>query len=382
MSEYQYYEFQAIDRPLTPEEQQAVARLSSRVDPHPRRAVFTYSFGGGLRRPPEELLANYYDAMLYLANWGSRRLMFRFPTALVDVEELQQYNVMTREYPYDTIDVSTQGEFVILAIRLDEEAGFGWIEGDGWLDALVGLRDALLQLDYRSLYLAWLRGLTLADDVDEEAQEPPVPPGLRRLSPALESFIELFEVDEDLVQVAAASSRDLGVGISDDDLRRALVRLPAEERDAFLMRLAKGEPQLSLALKRRLGVLGGAREGEVTERRTVGALFAAVEALRERRRIEVAAAAEAKRVAEFKALAGREDETWGEVDALIQRSQAKAYDEAVQLLKPLRDLAEYQHRQLAFEERLGQIRDRYSRRSALMRRLRESGLIESQEDAR
>jgi hypothetical protein len=31
MSEYQYYEFQAIDRPLTPEEQAEVQRLSSRV---------------------------------------------------------------------------------------------------------------------------------------------------------------------------------------------------------------------------------------------------------------------------------------------------------------------------------------------------------------
>jgi hypothetical protein len=41
MSEYQYYEFQAIDRPLTPEEQAAVARLSSRTEPHPWRAVFT-----------------------------------------------------------------------------------------------------------------------------------------------------------------------------------------------------------------------------------------------------------------------------------------------------------------------------------------------------
>jgi hypothetical protein len=42
MSEYQYYESQAIDRPLTDEEQQAVARLSSRVHSHPREAVFVY----------------------------------------------------------------------------------------------------------------------------------------------------------------------------------------------------------------------------------------------------------------------------------------------------------------------------------------------------
>jgi hypothetical protein len=35
MSTYQYYEFQAIDRSLTAEEQQIIARLSSHVDPHP-----------------------------------------------------------------------------------------------------------------------------------------------------------------------------------------------------------------------------------------------------------------------------------------------------------------------------------------------------------
>ena len=62
MSEYQYYEFQAIDRPLTSEEQRAVARLSSRVALHPRRAVFTYSFGGGLPRRAEDVLVDYYDA--------------------------------------------------------------------------------------------------------------------------------------------------------------------------------------------------------------------------------------------------------------------------------------------------------------------------------
>lgn len=70
MSEYQYYEFQAIDRPLTPEEQQAVARLSSRVEPHPRCAVFTYSWSD-FPGDSADILGKYYDAMLYMANWGS-----------------------------------------------------------------------------------------------------------------------------------------------------------------------------------------------------------------------------------------------------------------------------------------------------------------------
>jgi hypothetical protein len=378
VSEYQYYEFQAIDRPLMPEEQQAVARLSSRVAPHPRRAIFTYSFGGSLPRPREDLLADYYDAMLYLANWGSRQLMFRFPQTLVDAKKLRQYNIMTRAYPYEAIGVSTRDAYVILDIRLDQKEGLGWIEVEGWLDSLVGLRDDVLRQDYRLLYLAWLKGLTLAGAVDEEAQEPPVPPGLRTLSPALESFIELFGVDEDLVQVAAERSHALDERISDADLRRAIAHLSAEERDAVLLRLAKGEPHLSLVLIRRLGVLGDVSKGEATRRRSVGALFAAVQAVRERRLEERAAAAKARRLAELKALAGQEDETWREVDALIQRSQTRAYEEAVRLLKKLQGLADYQNRRSAFEERLDRICDLYSRRRALMRLLREVGLIGAQ----
>jgi hypothetical protein len=376
MSTYQYYEFQAIDRPLTPEEQRAVSQLSSRVELHPRRAVFSYSFGGSLRRRAEDVLVDYYDAMLYLANWGSRQLMFRFPRALVDTEKMRQYNIVAQQYPPDVIGVSTRGEHTTLNIRLDEEESSGWIEGEGWLDSLVSLREAVLQQDNRLLYLAWLKGLTLAGDADTEAREPPIPPGLRTLSPALESFIELFGLDEDMIQVAAESSGTLDEGRSDGDLRLAIAQIPAEERDAFLLRLARREPHLSLTLNQRLGVLGDVSKREAAERRSVGALFAAVEALRERRRQERAAAVEATRVAELKALAGHEDETWREVDVLIQRSQAKAYEEAVRLLTKLQGLAEYQGRQSAFEVRLDRIRDQYSRRRALMRLLSEAGLID------
>ena len=86
MSEYQYYEFQSIDRPLMPEEQAAVAGLSSRTEPHPWRAIFTYSWGD-FPANAKEIPAQYYDALLYLANWGSRELMFRFPRDLVDLDQ-------------------------------------------------------------------------------------------------------------------------------------------------------------------------------------------------------------------------------------------------------------------------------------------------------
>ena len=144
-----------------------------------------------------------------------------------------------------------------------------------------------------------------------------------------------------------------------------------------MLRLAKGEPHLSLALNRRLRALidVSVLVGDAAPRRTAGALLAAVELLRERRRREAARQAEAGRIAKLETLAQREDEAWREVDALIQQSNAKAYDEAVRLLKRLKDLARYQCQEEVFEEHMRMLCDLYKRRSALMRRLREAGLI-------
>jgi len=181
MSEYQYYEFQAIDRPLTDKEQQAVARLSSRVQPHPRQAVFIYhwsSFPGDAA----EILAQYYDAMLYMANWGSRQLMFRFPTSVLDLEAVRAY--CQPPIVEDYLSLSTAGEYAILNIEFHEEEGGDWIDGEGWLPAMIGLRDDILRGDYRALYLAWLKTLTV-DDLLDSVVEPPVPWELARLTPAL-----------------------------------------------------------------------------------------------------------------------------------------------------------------------------------------------------
>jgi len=181
MSEYQYYEFQAIDRPLTDKEQQAVARLSSRVQPHPRQAVFVYHWSG-FPGDPAEILARYYDAMLYMANWGSRQLMFRFPTPVLDLEAVRAYcqPLIVEDY----LSLSTAGEYAILNIEFHEEEGGDWIDGEGWLPAMIGLRDDILRGDYRALYLAWLKTLTV-DDLLDSVGEPPVPWELARLTPAL-----------------------------------------------------------------------------------------------------------------------------------------------------------------------------------------------------
>ena len=90
MSEYQYHEWQAVDRVLTPEEQAAVNDLSSHIEVSSSRAVVTYHWSD-FRHDPKQVLLKYFDAYFYLANWGSLRLMFRFPKGLLDEADIVHY---------------------------------------------------------------------------------------------------------------------------------------------------------------------------------------------------------------------------------------------------------------------------------------------------
>jgi hypothetical protein len=52
MSEYQYYEFQSLERSLTNDELSAISKLSSRVELSKTKAIFTYSYGDFPGNPP------------------------------------------------------------------------------------------------------------------------------------------------------------------------------------------------------------------------------------------------------------------------------------------------------------------------------------------
>ncbi|MBL8154235.1 MAG: hypothetical protein JNM70_08630, partial [Anaerolineae bacterium] len=182
MSEYQYYEFQALDRPLTAEAQAEMRRLSSRVQLTASSASFVYNYSS-FPGDPKSVLRKHFDAMLYITNWGTRQLMFRFPANAIPDQ-------IMRDYQYDNaLEWSSSGEFTILNIELNEEEGDGeWIEGEGTLSGIAQVRNDILRGDYRALYLAWLM---IADyetqilEEDEDLTEPPVPPNLGSLSHTL-----------------------------------------------------------------------------------------------------------------------------------------------------------------------------------------------------
>lgn len=369
MGTFQYYEFQAIDRALSEEEQQSVAKLSSRAYPHPWRSVFLYHWGD-FPSDAEEILTRYYDAMLYHASWGGRQLMFRFPRSALDLEGAATYcqPLIVQDY----VSLLLEGPYAVLNIKFVDEENPGLVTGDEVLAAMLSLRDDLIRGDYRALYLAWLKVLQVEDLLDS-VSEPPVPPGLNPLSAALRTLVEFLGIDETLVRVAAEASRDQPV-LPADWLPKALSHLPETERDAFLLRLAKGEVHLPAELNRRLCQVSPLPEPDVGRRRTAGELRRLAEARRADERQRRAEEAESQRIRELEALERRESETWAEVNRLIERTEGNAYDEAVRLLVRLYDLAEYQGKGPAFQTRLDRIYEEYPRRSGLLRRLRDAGL--------
>ena len=79
------------------------------------QAVVTYEWSD-FRHDPRKVLARYFDAFLYFANWGTRRLMFRFPAGLLDEDAVAPYLME------EMIELSTEGNPHILEIAFEEGA--------------------------------------------------------------------------------------------------------------------------------------------------------------------------------------------------------------------------------------------------------------------
>jgi hypothetical protein len=66
VSEYQYYEFRTIDRPLSETEVDALGAISTRAEITSTSFTNNYEWGD-LKADPLKLLAKYFDAFVYVA---------------------------------------------------------------------------------------------------------------------------------------------------------------------------------------------------------------------------------------------------------------------------------------------------------------------------
>lgn len=122
MSEYQYFEFQAIDRPLNAREMAALRARSTRARITPTSFVNEYHWGD-FKGDPDAWMAKYFDAFLYLTNWGIRTFKLRLPSRLISPETMRLY------CDGEIFAVRRSGAHCVLTYNLEEEPGGDWAEG-------------------------------------------------------------------------------------------------------------------------------------------------------------------------------------------------------------------------------------------------------------
>jgi hypothetical protein len=377
VSEYQYYEFLAIDRPLDAREQQELRAVSTRARITPTHFVNTYEWGD-LRGDPRALMASYFDAFLYLANWGTRQLMFRWPSSLLDLEVVGRYCTT------DTACAWSAGDSVIVSLTSEKEDDYWEESTEESLSSIVPVRSELALGDRRLLYLAWLLSVD-AGVLQEDELEPAIPPGLAELTGPLRAVVEFLRLDDDLLSAAAAASEPLNPLVpTTAALKRWVARLPDRDKQDVLVRLASGDQDVSREFVRRFRTDRNPTLDREGTRTVVELQEAALQAREGRERLA------AQRLAEEKAgreraraaareqhltwLATRQEQAWTQVYGAIDTRQPAQYGEAVKVLQDLRAVSEREERLAAFDEKLADLRQRHAKKPSLLERLERAGL--------
>jgi hypothetical protein len=372
MSEYQYYEFAAIDGPISDEGLRYARGCSSRADVSRVRWQNTYTFGDF--HGSVDTLLKYYDAHFYIANWGTVRLGLAFPKVAIAPEALQPY-LRGGDRFEDTLTVKEIGNRCIVWWERNEEGGWGWTEGEGLLDQLIGIREELMRGDCRALFLGWLADFHPDEwrgSEDGAVVMPPIPAGLDQLSPSLSALIKHFPVDRDALDVAAGRSQAGTPGRI--PMAAVLEKLSLFEMRALLARVAEGGGSGVMTELNRLTY--PRVQTPVGQTMTCADFAAKAIETQEGRRNKEAGAASAKRLREAElrkqhlaSIMQRAGTVWSGLEPLMDQKIASAYDEAAAQLQELRDAYAQAGDTGGFQQKLAGFRLRYLNRPAMLRRI-------------
>jgi len=374
MSEYQYYEFNTVDKPLNENDMQALRNLSTRARITPTSFVNEYNWGD-FKGTPLKLVERYFDAFLYVANWGTHWFMFKLPQHLVDFDLVNKY------CPGDSAIIHEKGDHLIFEFTSETE-DYECEEGEGWLSSLISLRADIINGDYRALYLAWLFCVQM-EEMEDDEMEPPVPPNLADLNGPLESFVDFMRIDTDLIAVAAENSISESRQTDPQALKTWIHNLPENEKDDILFRLVEApSPHLEAELIRRFQQTVSTTANSKMDKppRSVEDLISRAETYAEERKRRVAEQKAKERARKKRAralaqekylesLAGCEDSILKKVVELIDSKQPAKYGEAVKLLIDLRDLNKKTATEKVFKQKLKAICANHYRKVGFLNRL-------------
>lgn len=138
MSQYEYYEFQAVDRRLTEADMQALRACSSRAVITSSSFTNEYHFGS-FKGDTDRWMEKYFDAHLYNSHWGTRVLMLRWPATVLSLSSVTPY------CGRHALSAREKAGHVILEFVWHDEDYKHWVQHHQELSALLPLRDQLAQ---------------------------------------------------------------------------------------------------------------------------------------------------------------------------------------------------------------------------------------------
>jgi len=201
-----------------------------------------------------------------------------------------------------------------------------------------------------------------------QIQEPELPTGMNELTPALNDFIEIFNVNKDLVKSAALRSEKLTPAA---DLSQEIKKLSREDCNYFLMKLLDGQAHIDRLLRKRLSaILPLMKKKTLQPLRTLQEIVNGADKIKQEVNQKKHEETERERIQKLTELAVRKEQVWKHIDDLINLAKAKYYDEAVNLLVQLKELSIYEGNESAFYQRLErQVFIPYKRKTSLKKML-------------
>ena len=200
MSEYQHVMFRAVDAPLTDKQLAFAEKQSSRADVTRWSLAVDYHYSS-FRGDVDGLLRRGYDVYLQYANYGCREIRIRLPHGLPATKSVWSQYIDGEQVCWKKDAKGKAGILKLFPFHEPGELEEVW-EFEKYIDSAIFLRERLMAGDLRPLYMFWVCGA--ADDYNDPAEvcEPPVPHGIEEMAKLASEFMEFYDLDPLLLEVA------------------------------------------------------------------------------------------------------------------------------------------------------------------------------------
>lgn len=241
MSEQQIVSFRAVDRPLNDQQLEYALQQSTRADVTRWSFECEYNYSS-FRGDVDGLLQRGFDVYLQCTNYGDREVRLRLPHGMPFSEDVWSKYCTEEQLTWQLDPDGVAGILTLHPFHEDGDYELLW-NVPKYLEAVVGLRNALVQGDLRALYVLWL--CAADDDYNEPAEmiEPPVPHGMSDIGTWADDVLELFGLDPLLTSAAAEGVGAAPTSQSTDHAARWVKKLDELRAKDLLLRLLTNDAE-------------------------------------------------------------------------------------------------------------------------------------------